>query len=105
MGNSTKRVTVYFDAKLQRALRLKAAAAHQSLSAIVNEAVRRALAEDAEDLAAFEERAKEPNLALEGVLSAQKRHVGHIKRGLRQAQAGKLASEKDVAKALGLRRR
>jgi hypothetical protein len=33
---------------------------HQSLSELVNEAVREALAEDAEDLAAFDERAEEP---------------------------------------------
>jgi hypothetical protein len=35
---------------------------------LVNDAVRLNLAEDAEDLAAFEERAKEPNLAFEDVL-------------------------------------
>jgi hypothetical protein len=68
-----KRATVYFDAALHRALRLKAAETDQSLSELVNAAVRRALGEDAEDLAAFEARAKEPNLAFEGVLKDLRR--------------------------------
>jgi len=59
---------VYFDSQIHRALRLKAAEADRSVSDLVNEAVRMSLAEDAEDLAAFEERASEPNLAFEDVL-------------------------------------
>jgi hypothetical protein len=65
---TAKRATVYFDAALHRALRLKAAETDQSLSELVNVAVRRTLGEDADDLAAFEARAKEPKLAFEGVL-------------------------------------
>ena len=68
-----KRATVYFDAALHRALRVKAAETDQSLSELVNAAVRRTLGEDAEDLAAFEARAKEPNLAFEGVLKDLRR--------------------------------
>ncbi len=68
MHAKPKRVTVYFDPLLHRALRLKAVETSQSLSTIVNDAVQRTLAEDAEDLAAFGERAKEPNLAFEAVL-------------------------------------
>jgi hypothetical protein len=60
MAAKTKRVTVYFDPDLHKALRLKSVETNQSLSELVNEAVREALAEDAEDLAAFEERAQEP---------------------------------------------
>ena len=61
MDTSTpKRATVYFDADLHRALRLKAAAADRSISDLVNEAVQLSLAEDASDLAAFEERENEP---------------------------------------------
>ena len=45
-----KRATVYFDAALHRALRLKAAETDQSMSDLVNAAVRRTLGEDAEDL-------------------------------------------------------
>ena len=63
-----KRTTVYFDLQLHRALRLKAAETDESISELINAAVRQSLAEDAEDLAAFEERAKEPNLAFEAVL-------------------------------------
>jgi len=70
---TAKRATVYFDVALHRALRLKAAETDQSLSELVNAAVRRSLGEDAEDLAAFEARAKEPNLAFEGVLKDLRR--------------------------------
>jgi hypothetical protein len=68
MKTGQKRATVYFDSQLQRALRLKAVETEKSLSELVNDAVRRSLSEDAEDLAAFEERAGEPNLAFEAVL-------------------------------------
>jgi hypothetical protein len=68
-----KRATVYFDAGLHKALRLKAAETEQSLSELVNAAVRQALAEDNEDLAAFDERAKEPNLSFAAALKDLKR--------------------------------
>ena len=71
--SATKRATVYFEADLHRALRLKAAQIEQSITHLVNAAVRRSLAEDADDLAAFEERASEPNLAFEDVLADLKR--------------------------------
>jgi len=73
MSTTTKRATVYFDPQLHRALRLKAAETERSLSDLVNEAVRRSLAEDAEDLAAFEERAAEPSLPFEEVVKDLKR--------------------------------
>ena len=60
MTIQTKRTTVYLDSDLHKALRLKAVAVSQSVSDLVNDAVRESLAEDAEDLAAFEERAGEP---------------------------------------------
>jgi len=72
-----KRATVYFDPNLHRALRIKAAQTDRSLSDLVNTAIRQALAEDAEDLAAFEERAREPSLAFEDVLKDLKRR-GHL---------------------------
>ena len=59
---SQKRATVYFDPALHRALRYKAAETEQSVSDLVNEAVRLSLLEDSEDIAAFEERASEPTL-------------------------------------------
>jgi predicted transcriptional regulator len=63
--SATKRATIYFDPEIHRALRLKAAATDRPVSEIVNEAVRERLAEDAVDLAAFEERAAEPALDFE----------------------------------------
>ena len=68
-----KRATVYFDPSLHKALRLKAAQTEHSISGLVNAAVRRSLAEDAEDLAAFDARANEPNLDFEDVLKDLKR--------------------------------
>jgi len=59
MEQERKRATVYFDPRLHRALRFKAAETDRSISDLVNEAVRQSLAEDADDLAAFEERAAE----------------------------------------------
>ncbi len=71
--SSARRATVYLDPALHRALRIKAAETDQSVSDIVNEAVKQALAEDAEDLAAFRARAKEPNLDFETVLKDLRR--------------------------------
>jgi hypothetical protein len=65
---TTKRATVYLEAPLHRALRLKSAETDASISALVNAAVRRSLAEDADDLAAFHERANEPRLKFESVV-------------------------------------
>ncbi len=73
MTTTQKRATVYFDPALHRALRLKAAETDRSLSEIVNEAVKNSLSEDAEDLAAFEERASEPSLLFEDVVKELKR--------------------------------
>lgn len=56
------------EADLHRALRVKAAETDRSISDLVNAAVRLNLADDAEDLAAYRTRAKEPNLDLEKVL-------------------------------------
>ena len=63
-----KRATVYFDETLHRALRLKAAETDQSVSDLVSDAVKQYLAEDAEDLAAFDERAAEPDLPFEEIV-------------------------------------
>ena len=68
--DSSKRATVYFDADLHQALRLKSAVSSRSVSEIVNDAVRRTLAEDAVDLAAFDDRAKEPTLDFEAVVKS-----------------------------------
>jgi hypothetical protein len=75
--SQTKRTTVYFDTKLHRSLRKKAAQSDQSISSVVNEAVRLTLVEDAEDLKAFRERAAEPNLEFGDVVKALK-HRGKL---------------------------
>ena len=74
MSENTRRSTIYFDPQLHAALRLKAANANRSLSDIVNDAVRRALAEDQEDLAAFEMRLAEPTMTYEALLDDLKAH-------------------------------
>jgi hypothetical protein len=68
-----KRATVYFEPEIHRALRLKAAASDKSISDMVNDAVKLTLAEDAEDLEAFEARKREPNLDFEQFVRALKR--------------------------------
>jgi hypothetical protein len=60
MATPAKRVTVYFDPNIHKALKLKSIETAKSISDLVNEAVRAALAEDAEDISVFEERANEP---------------------------------------------
>ena len=73
MSIPPKRATVYFEPEIHRALRLKAAETDRSVSDLVNEAVQLSLAEDAEDLAAFDERVNEPNLPYEAVVKDLKR--------------------------------
>lgn len=68
-----KRATVYFDPSLHRALRLKAAETDRSISDLVNDAIRAALAEDAEDFKAFETRESEPEYAFEEAVKDLKR--------------------------------
>lgn len=72
MEANTVRTTVYLDPSLHRALRLKAANSGRSMSEIVNEALRAALREDEEDLAAIAERAGEPTLTYEEFLAQLK---------------------------------
>jgi trehalose utilization protein len=68
MKTTTKRSTVYFDPDLYKALKIKAVQYDKSLSELINQAIRWSLVEDAEDLAAFEERRNAPNLDFEKVL-------------------------------------
>ena len=74
MNEMTKRSTVYFEPDLHRALRIKAASTHRSLSDVVNEAVRLVLREDQEDLQAFEDRAGEATISYEDLLKDLKKH-------------------------------
>jgi len=70
--DAAKRATIYFDPAVHKAVRLKAAHTNRSVSDIVNEAVRRALSEDEEDLAAFEDRIAEPTISYEALLKELK---------------------------------
>jgi plasmid stability protein len=72
MDNS-KRVTVYFDSDVHKALRLRAAASDRSVSDMVNDAVRVSLAEDASDLEAFSARQNEKSISFESFVSGLKR--------------------------------
>jgi plasmid stability protein len=71
--STTRRATIYLDPEVHRALRLKAAATDQSISDMVNAALKRALAEDAEDLEAFGKRRAEESIDFEEFVKALKR--------------------------------
>ncbi len=69
MSKSTsKRATIYFETAIHASLRLKAAQTNQSIADIVNDAVRAALSEDYEDLAAFDERMTDPLMSFEALV-------------------------------------
>ena len=72
MQPATTRATIYLDKSIHRALRLKAAETNRSMSEIVSDALREALREDEEDLAAFEERAHEKGISYEALLKKLK---------------------------------
>ncbi len=74
MATPAKRATVYFDPVIHKALKLKSIETSKSISTLVNEAVKAALSEDAEDIAAFEERAKEPLISFSEMLKRLKKN-------------------------------
>lgn len=73
MAALTKRSTIYLDPALHQALRLKSLETSQSMSEIINLALKEALAEDAEDLQAFEKRADEPLISYEEMIKKLKK--------------------------------
>ena len=70
----TRRSTVYFEAEIHKALRMKAATTERSISDLVNDAVRQALREDQEDLASYDERVAEPTITYQALLDDLKTH-------------------------------
>ena len=72
MAVELKRATVYIEPELHKAVRLKSAHTNRTISDIVNESLRVALAEDEEELRAFKERADEPNISYEEFLAKLK---------------------------------
>jgi predicted transcriptional regulator len=73
MAALTKRSTVYLDPTLHKALRLKALETSRSMSELINEAIRESIAEDAEDLAIFDERADEPLISYDEMVKRLKK--------------------------------
>jgi hypothetical protein len=73
MATQAKRATIYFDPTLHKALRLKSVETSRSVSELVNQAVREALSDDAEDLLAFEERAGETLISYEEMVKKLKK--------------------------------
>ena len=67
------RATVYFELDVHKALRLRAASADQTISDMVNAAVKTLLAEDAADLAAFEKRKREKSVSFDSFVQGMKR--------------------------------
>ena len=72
MPNQTKRTTIYMDTDLHKALRMKSVETSKSISEMINDAVKVSLSEDAEDLAAFDERAGEPLISYEEMVKKLK---------------------------------
>ncbi|MCK5156155.1 MAG: hypothetical protein KAQ69_06955 [Spirochaetales bacterium] len=73
MTTLLKRSTIYLDPVLHHALRVKALETSRSMSEIINEAVKESLAEDADDLAVFAERANEPLISYEQMVKGLKK--------------------------------
>ena len=69
----SKRSTIYLDPELHRALRLKSLETSRSMSEIINDVLKESLSEDAEDLAAFDERADEPLISYERMIERLKK--------------------------------
>jgi hypothetical protein len=73
MATQAKRATIYFDPDLHKALKLKSVDTSRSITDLVNEAVREALAEDAEDIIAFEQRKDEALISYDQMIKRLKK--------------------------------
>ena len=73
MATPAKRTTIYLDPILHKALKLKSVETSRSISDLVNTAVRESLAEDAEDLAAFDERADDALISYDEMIKRLKK--------------------------------
>ena len=73
MATPAKRATVYFDPIIHKALKLKSIETSTSISELVNTAVKEILAEDAEDILAYEERANEPLISFSELVKRLKK--------------------------------
>ena len=73
MATPAKRATIYLDPVLHKALKLKSVETSRTISDLVNTAIRESLAEDAEDLAAFDERAGEALISYDEMIKRLKK--------------------------------
>ena len=73
MTTLSKRSTIYLDPSLHQALKIKSLETSRSMSDIINDAVKEALAEDAEDLAVFDKRREEPLISYEDMIKRLKK--------------------------------
>ncbi len=73
MSTPKKRATIYFDPELHKALKFKSLETSKSISTLVNQAVRTALSEDADDIITFEERANEPLISYSDMVKRLKK--------------------------------
>ncbi|MGM0654270.1 MAG: CopG family transcriptional regulator [Thermodesulfobacteriota bacterium] len=73
MSTLSKRSTIYLDPALHQALKIKSLETSRSMSEIINDAVKEALSEDAEDLAVFDERQDESLISYEDMLKRLKK--------------------------------
>lgn len=73
MSTLSKRSTIYLDPVLHKALKIKSLETSRSMSELVNDAVKESLAEDAEDLAIFDEMQDEPLISYEDMIKRLKK--------------------------------
>jgi len=74
MNKPGRRSTIYIDPSLHQALRVKAAHSQCTISDLVNDALRVAMQEDMDDLAAIEDRRGEPTVSYEELLKDLRAH-------------------------------
>ena len=70
---TARRATIYFDSKVHRAIRLRAAANDQTVSDVVNDAMKESLAEEADDLAVAKKRRSEPSILFSDAVRSLRR--------------------------------
>jgi hypothetical protein len=66
------KATLYLDESIHKAIRLKAAETRQSMSVLVNDALRASLTEDLDDLREIKKRRKEKSIGFEAFLGQLK---------------------------------
>lgn len=71
--STPKRATVYFEPEIYNALRLRALAAHRSISELVNEAVRSALSQGGAEISAIDPPKKTSSASFDRLVQALKR--------------------------------